>query len=157
MIEGCGEAADGFHRTRSSPDGKPIIACMRNALADAGLSPDAIGYINAHGTSTPENDKMEWVGVSAVFGERASSIPISSNKSMIGHTLTAAGAIEAIFTLLTLQRGLLPPTINYDTPDPTVPVDCVPNVARPATVKHAISNSFGFGGQNVCVVIGAAG
>ena len=156
VVEGCGEAADGFHRTRSSPDGKPIIACMRNALEDAGLSPDQIGYINAHGTSTPENDRMEWTGVSAVFGERASSIPISSNKSMIGHTLTAAGAIEAIFTLLTLRHGLLPPTINYDTPDPAVPVDCVPNVARPAKVAHAISNSFGFGGQNVCVVIGAA-
>ncbi len=156
VVEGCGEAADGFHRTRSSPDGKPIIACMRNALEDAGLSPDAVGYINAHGTSTPENDKMEWVGVQAVFGERASEIPISSNKSMIGHTLTAAGAIEAIFTLLSLKRGVLPPTINYDTPDPAVPVDCVPNVARPAKVAHAISNSFGFGGQNVCVVIGAA-
>jgi 3-oxoacyl-[acyl-carrier-protein] synthase II len=157
IVEGCGEAADGFHRTRSSPDGKPIIACMRNALEDAGLSPDAVGYINAHGTSTPENDRMEWVGVQAVFGDRASAIPISSNKSMIGHTLTAAGAIEAIFTLLSLNRGVLPPTINYDTPDPAVPLDCVPNVARPAKVKHAISNSFGFGGQNVCVVIGAAG
>jgi 3-oxoacyl-[acyl-carrier-protein] synthase II len=156
VIEGCGEAADGFHRTRSSPDGKPIIACMRNALADAGLSPDDIGYVNAHGTGTPENDKMEWVGVSAVFGERAASIPVSSNKSMIGHTLTAAGAIEAIFTLMSISRGVLPPTINYDTPDPTVPIDCVPNVARPAKVKHAISNSFGFGGQNVCVVLGAA-
>ena len=156
VIEGCGEAADGFHRTRSSPDGKPIIACMRNALEDAGLDPDAVGYINAHGTSTPENDKMEWIGVAAVFGERAASIPISSNKSMIGHTLTAAGAIEAIFTILTLKHGVLPPTINYDTPDPAVPVDCVPNVARPAKVAHAISNSFGFGGQNVCVVIGAA-
>ena len=156
VIEGCGEAADGFHRTRSSPDGKPIIACMRNALEDAGLDPDAVGYINAHGTSTPENDKMEWTGVAAVFGERAASIPISSNKSMIGHTLTAAGAIEAIFTILTLKHGVLPPTINYDTPDPAVPVDCVPNVARPAKVAHAISNSFGFGGQNVCVVIGAA-
>ncbi len=156
VIEGCGEAADGFHRTRSSPDGKPIIACMRNALADAGLSPDDIGYVNAHGTGTPENDKMEWVGVSAVFGDRAGSIPVSSNKSMIGHTLTAAGAIEAIFTLMSISRGVLPPTINYDTPDPTVPIDCVPNVARPAKVKHAISNSFGFGGQNVCVVLGAA-
>jgi len=155
IVEGCGEAADGFHRTRSSPDGKPIIACMRNALEDAGLSPDDVGYINAHGTSTPENDRMEWVGVQAVFGDRASTIPISSNKSMIGHTLTAAGAIEAIFTVLTLNRGVLPPTINYDIPDPAVPLDCVPNIARPAWVKHAISNSFGFGGQNVCVVIGA--
>lgn len=156
VVEGCGEAADGFHRTRSSPDGKPIIACMRNALADAGLAPDAIDYVNAHGTGTPENDKMEWVGVSAVFGERATSLPISSNKSMIGHTLTAAGAIEAIFTLMAIRRGVLPPTINYDTPDPTLPVDCVPNTARSASVRHAISNSFGFGGQNVCLVLGAA-
>jgi 3-oxoacyl-[acyl-carrier-protein] synthase II len=90
-----------------------------------------------------------------VFGERAGAIPISSNKSMIGHTLTAAGAVEAIFSLLTIQHGRLPPTINYDTPDPTLPVDCVPNVARDATVTHAISNSFGFGGQNVCLVLGA--
>jgi 3-oxoacyl-[acyl-carrier-protein] synthase II len=156
VLEGCGEAADGFHRTRSSPDGKPIIACMKHALADAGLAPEAIGYINAHGTGTPENDKMEWVGVSAVFGERAGSIPMSSNKSMIGHSLTAAGTVEAIFTALTLKHRLLPPTINYETPDPALPVDCVPNVARAAKVEHAISNSFGFGGQNVCLVIGAA-
>ena len=155
IIEGCGEVADGFHRTRSSPDGKPIIACMRNALDDAGLTPDDVDYINAHGTGTPENDKMEWIGVSAVFGDRAGSIPMSSNKSGIGHTLTAAGAVEAIFSLLSIRNGLLPPTINYDTPDPALPVDCVPNIARPARVRHAISNSFGFGGQNVCLVIGA--
>jgi 3-oxoacyl-[acyl-carrier-protein] synthase II len=156
LIKGCGEVADGFHRTRSSPDGKPIIACIRNALSDAGLDADAVDYINAHGTGTPENDKMEWVGVSAVFGDRAGLIPMSSNKSMIGHSLTAAGAVEAIFTLLTIRNGLLPPTINYDIPDPALPVDCVPNVAREAVVRHAISNSFGFGGQNVCLVIGAA-
>lgn len=156
VVEGCGETGDGFHRTRSSPDGKPIIACMQHALDDAGLAPDAIGYINAHGTGTPENDKMEWIGVSAVFGERAGAIPISSNKSMIGHTLTAAGAVEAIFTLLSLRNGRLPPTINYETPDPALPVDCVPNVARDARVEHAISNSFGFGGQNVCLAIGLA-
>jgi 3-oxoacyl-[acyl-carrier-protein] synthase II len=155
VVEGCGEQADGFHRTRSSPDGKPIIACMQQALDDAGLAPDAIGYINAHGTGTPENDKMEWVGVSAVFGERAASIPISSNKSMIGHTLTAAGTVEAIFSLLSMQHGRLPPTINYETPDPALPLDCVPNVARDVRLAHAISNSFGFGGQNVCVVLGA--
>jgi 3-oxoacyl-[acyl-carrier-protein] synthase II len=154
VVEGCGEAADGFHRTRSSPDGKPIIACMKRALADAGLAPDAIGYVNAHGTGTPENDRMEWVGIAAVFGERSGSLPISSNKSMIGHTLTAAGTIEAIFTLYTMRYGLLPPTINYDIPDPALPLDCVPNIARPAKVAHAISNSFGFGGQNVCVVLG---
>jgi 3-oxoacyl-[acyl-carrier-protein] synthase II len=154
VVEGCGEMADGFHRTRSSPDGKPIIACMRSALDDAGLSPEDIGYINAHGTGTPENDKMEWVGVSALLGDRASSVPISSNKSMIGHTLTAAGTVEAVFTLLTLRNGRLPPTINYQTPDPALPVDCVPNVARDAQVAHAISNSFGFGGQNVSLVMG---
>ena len=156
VVEGCGEVADGFHRTRSSPDGKPIIACMRNALADAGLAPDAVDYINAHGTGTPENDKMEWVGATAVFGDRAGSVPMSSNKSMIGHSLTAAGAVEAIFTMLSIRNGLLPPTINYDIPDPALAVDCVPNIAREARVRHAISNSFGFGGQNVCLVFGAA-
>lgn len=154
-ISGCGEMADSFHRTRSSPDGKPIIACMRRALADAGLPPDAIGYVNAHGTGTPENDKMEWLGLTAVFGERAGSLPASSNKSMIGHTLSAAGAVEAIFTLLSLRHGILPPTINYDIPDPALPIDCVPNVARAAAVTHAISNSFGFGGQNACLVLSA--
>ena len=128
---------------------------MRAALVDAGLAPDDVGYINAHGTGTPENDKMEWFGVSAVFGERAGSIPMSSNKSMIGHSLTAAGAVEAIFSVMTIRHGLLPPTINYDIPDPALPVDCVPNVARAARVRHAISNSFGFGGQNVCLVFGA--
>jgi 3-oxoacyl-[acyl-carrier-protein] synthase II len=156
VVEGCGEMADSFHRTRSSPDGKPIIACMRQALDDAGLAPDAIGYVNAHGTGTPENDKMEWLGLSAVFGLRAGSLPVSSNKSMIGHTLSAAGVVEAVFTLLSLRHGVLPPTINYDTPDPALPLDCVPNVAREARVAHAISNSFGFGGQNACLVLGAA-
>ena len=156
VVEGCGEVADGFHRTRSSPDGKPIIACMRKALTDAGLAPEAIDYINAHGTGTPENDKMEWFGVSTVFGDRAPFIPISSNKSMIGHSLTAAGAVEAIFTVLSMRNELLPPTINYETPDPALLVDCVPNVARTAHVQHAISNSFGFGGQNVCLVLGNA-
>ncbi|MDE2516512.1 MAG: beta-ketoacyl-ACP synthase, partial [Rhodospirillales bacterium] len=111
---------------------------------------------NAHGTGTPENDKMEWLGVSTVFGERASALPMSSNKSMIGHTLTAAGAVEAVFTLLSLRHQMLPPTINYDIPDPALPVDCVPNLARPARFAHAMSNSFGFGGQNVSLVLGAA-
>jgi 3-oxoacyl-[acyl-carrier-protein] synthase II len=153
IIEGCGEKADSFHRTRSSPDGKPIIACMRNALADAGVAPDEVDYINAHGTSTPENDKMEHLGVAAVFGERAARIPISSNKSMIGHTLTAAGAVEAAFTLLTLEHQRIPPTINYNVPDPAIALDVVPNAARDARIHRAISNSFGFGGQNVCVVM----
>ncbi len=153
ILEGHGEKSDSFHRTRSSPDGKPIIACMRNALADAGVSPEDVDYINAHGTSTPENDKMEYLGVAAVFGERIRDIPISSNKSMIGHALTAAGAIEAAFTLLTLAHQRIPPTINYSVPDPAIPLDVVPNVARDARVRRAISNSFGFGGQNVCLVM----
>jgi 3-oxoacyl-[acyl-carrier-protein] synthase II len=153
VMEGCGEMADAFHRTRSSPDGKPIIGCIRNALADAGLTPEDIDYINPHGTGTPENDKMEALGVTAVFGERAKSIPISSNKSMIGHTLSAAGAIEAVVSLLTLAHQRIPPTINYRIPDPAIPLDVVPNTARDATVYHVISNSFGFGGQNVSLVM----
>jgi 3-oxoacyl-[acyl-carrier-protein] synthase II len=153
IVEGCGEKSDSFHRTRSSPDGKPIMTCMRNALADAGVGPEDVDYINAHGTSTPENDKMEHLGVATVFGERACAIPISSNKSMIGHTLTAAGAVEAAFTLLTLEHQRIPPTINYKIPDPAIPLDVVPNVARDARVLRAISNSFGFGGQNVCLVM----
>jgi 3-oxoacyl-[acyl-carrier-protein] synthase II len=153
ILEGCGEKSDSFHRTRSSPDGKPIIACMKNALADAGIGPEDIDYINAHGTSTPENDKMEHLGVSAVFGERIRGIPISSNKSMIGHTLTAAGAVEAAFTLLTLEHQRIPPTINHHIPDPAIQLDVVPNQARDAKVRRAISNSFGFGGQNVCLVM----
>jgi 3-oxoacyl-[acyl-carrier-protein] synthase II len=154
VVEGCGELADSFHRTRSSPDGKPIIGCIRNAIADAGLTPEDIDYINAHGTGTPENDKMECLGATAVFGERVKEVPISSNKSMIGHTLSAAGAVEAVFTLLTLQNQRIPPTINYKVPDPAIPLDVVPEVARDASVRHAISNSFGFGGQNVSLVLG---
>ncbi|MFL5002602.1 MAG: beta-ketoacyl-ACP synthase [Xanthobacteraceae bacterium] len=154
VIEGCGEMADSFHRTRSSPDGKPIIGCIGNAIADAGLTPDDIDYINPHGTGTSENDKMEYLGVSSVLGERSKSVPISSNKSMIGHTLSAAGAVEAVFTLLTLEHQRLPPTINYEIPDPAIPLDVVPNVARDGKVRHALSNSFGFGGQNVSLVLG---
>ena len=154
LIEGCGEMADSFHRTRSSPDGKPIIGCIRNAIADAGLTPEDIDYINPHGTGTSENDKMEYLGLAGVLGERSKSVPISSNKSMIGHTLSAAGAVEAVFTLLTLEHQRLPPTINYEIPDPAIPLDVVPNVARDGKVRHALSSSFGFGGQNVSLVLG---
>jgi 3-oxoacyl-[acyl-carrier-protein] synthase II len=153
VVAGCGELADSFHRTRSSPDGKPIIGCMKNAIADAGLTPADIDYINAHGTGTPENDKMECFAVTAVLGERAVTVPISSNKSMIGHTLSAAGAVEAVFTLMTLDAQRIPPTINYNIPDPAIPLDVVPNKARDARMRHAISNSFGFGGQNVSLVL----
>ena len=153
IVAGCGELADSFHRTRSSPDGKPIIGCVRNALSDAGLVSDQIDYINAHGTGTPENDKMEYLGISSVFGERAKQIPVSSNKSMVGHTLSAAGAVETVFSLLTLEHQRIPPTINYDVPDPAIPFDVVPNKARDAPVTAVMSNSFGFGGQNAVLIL----
>lgn len=153
VLEGCGEMADSFHRTRSSPDGKPIIGCIASGIKDAGLAPDDIDYVNAHGTGTPENDKMEYLGVSTVFGERMKTVPISSNKSMIGHTLSAAGAIEAVFSLMTLLHQRIPPTINY-VEDPLIPLDVVPGGARDVPMRHAISNSFGFGGQNVSLVLG---
>ncbi|HXL29899.1 MAG TPA: beta-ketoacyl-ACP synthase [Bradyrhizobium sp.] len=153
IIAGCGELADSFHRTRSSPDGKPIIGCVRNALSDAGIVADQIDYINAHGTGTPENDKMEYLGISTVFGERTSQVPVSSNKSMVGHTLSAAGAVEAVFSLLTLEQQRIPPTINYDIPDPAIPFDVVPNTARDARVTAVMSNSFGFGGQNAVLIL----
>jgi 3-oxoacyl-[acyl-carrier-protein] synthase II len=154
LVLGCGDKADDFHRTRTSPDGGPAIAAIRGALADAGLDETGIDYVNAHGTSTPENDKMEHLALSTVFGERLPSIPVSSNKSMIGHTLSAAGAVEAAFSLLALQHGVLPPTINFDEPDPAIPLDVVPNVARAAAIRTVLSNSFGFGGQNTCLVLG---
>jgi 3-oxoacyl-[acyl-carrier-protein] synthase II len=153
VLAGCGELTDSFHRTRSSPDGKPIIGCVRNVLADAGMTPEQIDYINAHGTATPENDKMEYLSISAVFGEHTSKIPVSSNKSMVGHTISAAGAVEAIFSLLTLEHQRIPPTINYEIPDPAILFDVVPNKARDARVTAVMSNSFGFGGQNASLVL----
>jgi 3-oxoacyl-[acyl-carrier-protein] synthase II len=153
IMKGAGDKADSFHRTRSSPDGAPAIATIRAALADAGMSEDDIGYINAHGTSTPENDKMEYGSMSAVFGEKLVGIPVSSNKSMIGHTLTAAGAVEAVFSLQTMLTGTLPPTINYNNPDPSIVLDVVPNKKREAQVSAVLSNSFGFGGQNASLVM----
>jgi 3-oxoacyl-[acyl-carrier-protein] synthase II len=153
VVAGCGELTDSFHRTRSSPDGKPIIGCVRKALADAGMTSEQIDYINAHGTATPENDKMEYLGISTVFGERAKQVPVSSNKSMVGHTISAAGAVEAVFSLLTLEHQRIPPTINYDVPDPAIPFDVVPNTARDARVTAVMSNSFGFGGQNASLVL----
>jgi len=153
---GIGEAADTFHRTRSHPNGQAIIRSMQGAIDDAGLQPGDVGYINAHGTGTPENDKMEYFGIVNVFGaEGAKKVAVSSNKSMIGHSLTAAGAVEAAFTVLSLKHGLLPPTINYEMADPAIPLDVVPNTARKQQVKYALSNSFGFGGQNVSLVISA--
>ncbi len=155
-VLGVGEAADTFHRTRSNPNGQAIIRCMSAAIEDAGLSPDDVDYVNCHGTGTPENDKMECFGLQHVFGARSKSLPVSSNKSMIGHTLTAAGAVEAAFTMTSIREGILPPTINYDVPDPALELDVVPNEKRAANIELALSNSFGFGGQNVSILFGAA-
>lgn len=153
VLAGCGELTNSFHRTRSSPDGKPIIGCVRKTLADAGMEAEQIDHINAHGTATPENDKMEYLAISSVFGEHAKKIPVSSNKSMVGHTISAAGAVEAVFSLLTLEHQRIPPTINYDTPDPTILFDVVGNKARDARVTAVMSNSFGFGGQNASLIL----
>jgi 3-oxoacyl-[acyl-carrier-protein] synthase II len=153
VIAGCGELTDSFHRTRSSPDGKPIIGCMLKTLVDAGMTPDQIDHINAHGTATPENDKMEYQTTSIVFGERAKQIPVTSNKSMVGHTISAAGAVEAVISLLTLEHQRIPPTINYEIPDPTIQFDVVGNRARDAKVTAVMSNSFGFGGQNASLIL----
>jgi 3-oxoacyl-[acyl-carrier-protein] synthase II len=153
VIAGCGELTDSFHRTRSSPDGKPIIGCMLKTLADAGMTSDQIDHINAHGTATPENDKMEFQTASTVFGERAKQILVTSNKSMVGHTISAAGAVEAIFSLLTLEHQRIPPTINYENPDPTILFNVVGNKAQDARVTAIMSNSFGFGGQNASLIL----
>ena len=155
VVRGIGEQADDFHRTRSSPDGSPAIGAVRSALADAGMDADELSTINAHGTSTPENDKMEALSMRAVFGDRLRSIPITSNKSMIGHTLTAAGAIEAVYSCLTLQNGVVPPTINYNQPDDELGLDVVTS-GRKIEATTVLSNSFGFGGQNACLVFGSS-
>jgi 3-oxoacyl-[acyl-carrier-protein] synthase II len=155
LVRGCGERADNYHRTRSKPDASPIVAAIANALADSGLGPQDVDYINAHGTSTPENDKMEYLALKRVLGCHLSATPISSNKSMIGHTLSAAGAIEAVISLMTIREGTIPPTINYDIPDPEIPIDVVPNVARSMHVDTVLSNSFGFGGQNAALLLSA--
>jgi 3-oxoacyl-[acyl-carrier-protein] synthase II len=128
---------------------------MRAAIRDAGINPEAVDYVNAHGTSTPFNDKTETMAMKAVFGERAKSLWISSNKSMIGHLLGASGAVECVATVLTIRNGVVPPTINYQNPDPECDLDYVPNTARERKVKAAISNSFGFGGHNACLCLTA--
>ncbi|HEV2602973.1 MAG TPA: beta-ketoacyl synthase N-terminal-like domain-containing protein [Microvirga sp.] len=151
LVAGLGESADTFHLTRSSPDASAASRAMFRAIDDAGIAPADIGYVNAHGTGTPENDRIETLALLGVFGEGRCP-PVSSSKSMIGHTLSAAGAVEAVIAILALTRGLLPPTINRMKPDPEIPLDVVPDTARPAALRHVLSNSFGFGGQNVSLV-----
>jgi len=153
-VLGYGLNSDAYHITAPDPDGRGAAACMRMALNDAGISIDEVDYINAHGTSTVLNDLSETKAIKSVFQGRSKQIPISSNKSMIGHMWAGAGVVEAIFSLLTINHGIIPPTINYETPDPECDLDYVPNVSRRAEVKIALSNSFGFGSTNATLILG---
>jgi len=152
-VTGYGSSFDAFGITRPEPEGKGAALSMSSALREARIDPAAVDYINAHGTSTKLNDLMETVAVKRVFGHRAASIPMSSQKSMIGHLIGASGAVEAAATVLSLERGVVPPTINLATPDPDCDLDYVPNTSREIPVRTAISNSFGFGGQNASLVL----
>jgi 3-oxoacyl-[acyl-carrier-protein] synthase II len=152
-ITGYGTTADAFRMTDSHPEGRGAIACIAMALDDAGLRPADIGYVNAHGTSTQVNDRVETIAIKQVFGSQAYRVPISSSKSMIGHLIAAAGAVELITCVMAIQRGVLPPTINYETPDPDCDLDYIPNQPREKRVEHVLSNSFGFGGQNVSLIV----
>jgi 3-oxoacyl-[acyl-carrier-protein] synthase II len=148
-VAGYGTNGDAYHITQPSPEGVGASACMALCLADAGISPDAVQYINAHGTSTEYNDANETKAIKRVFGEYAARLPVSSTKSMTGHLLGGAGGVEAAYTVLALERGVIPPTINYEERDPDCDLDYVPNVARRAPIDLALSNSYGFGGTNV--------
>ena len=151
-IVGYGLTGDAYHITAPAPDGEGAARCMAMALKDAGIRPEEVDYINAHGTSTEYNDLYETIAIKTVFKEHARKIPVSSTKSMTGHLLGGAGGVESIFTVLTIFQGVIPPTINYETPDPNCDLDYVPNVARKAEVRVALSNSFGFGGTNAVLV-----
>ena len=151
---GYGSTADAYRITDTHPEGRGASSCIRLALADAGLGLHDIHYINAHGTSTSVNDRVETLAIKNVFGEHAYKIPVSSTKSMMGHLIAAAGATELIVCLLAIRDGMLPPTINYENPDPDCDLDYVPNKARAGKCEHALSNSFGFGGQNISLIVG---
>lgn len=152
-ITGYGSTADAFRITDTHPEGRGAIACLKIAMEDAELDPSQVGYINAHGTSTAVNDRVESLAIRTVFGDEAYKTPVSSTKSMMGHLIAAAGATELIVCLLAMRDGVLPPTINYDEPDADCDLDYVPNEAREAKVDHAATNSFGFGGQNITLVV----
>jgi 3-oxoacyl-[acyl-carrier-protein] synthase II len=152
-VVGYGMSGDGYHMTSPPPDGNGAVRCMRAAIADAGLEPSDVDYINAHGTSTPLNDLYETRAVKAVFGDHAYRLAMSSTKSMTGHLLGGAGGIESVFTALTIHHGVIPPTANFENAGEECDLDCVPNEARKADVRVAMSNSFGFGGTNATVVL----
>ncbi|WP_342045401.1 beta-ketoacyl-ACP synthase II [Bacillus sp. OTU530] len=151
-IVGYGAAGDAFHITLPAPGGEGSVRAMRQALSDAGIQPDDVDYINAHGTSTEANEKYETMAIKEVFGNHAYKVAVSSTKSMTGHLLGAAGAVEAIFSVRTITDGIIPPTINYETPDPDCDLDYVPNTARKQEVRTVLSNSLGFGGHNAALV-----
>ncbi len=152
-VAGYGASMDAFHLVAPPPDGNGAVRAMQAALADAGLRPDEIDYISAHGTSTPLNDRVETVAIKTVFGEHAYRIPVSSIKSMVGHSAGGCGALEAAACAYALQEGVVPPTINYEYPDPECDLDYVPNQARKVEVRAALSNNFGFGGHNSCIIL----
>jgi 3-oxoacyl-[acyl-carrier-protein] synthase II len=152
---GCGRTNDAYGIAAPHPDGRGATRAIRLALDDAGLNPDDVDYLNAHATSTTQGDEVETRAIKEAFGERAFRLSVSSTKGMTGHLCGASGAIELIACALAIVRGVVPPTVNYDTPDPACDLDCVPNVAREMPVRHALSTSFGFGGHNACLAIGA--
>ena len=154
-ILGYGSTADAYRITDIHPEGRGAIGCIKMALRDAGLNPDQVDYVNAHGTSTSVNDKVETMAIKGALGEHAASTPVSSIKSMMGHLIAAAGSVEAITCLMAIRDQVLPPTMNYETPDPDCDLDYIPNEARRAKAEYALSNSFGFGGQNVSLIMGA--
>lgn len=151
-IVGFGCSGDAYHETAPDPEGRGGVGCLKAAIADAKIAPEQVGYFNAHGTSTPLNDKGETTLLKRVFGDHAKKMVVSSTKSMIGHTLGAAGGVESIATILSLKHGIITPTINYTTPDPECDLDYVPNVARKVQVEYAMNNNLGFGGHNACVI-----
>jgi len=154
-LAGYAATCDAFHITQPDPEGKGLSMAMRRALASAAMAPETIDYINAHGTSTPYNDKFETLAIKKVFGDHARRVAISSTKSMTGHLLGAAGGIESVVAVKTIQTQVIPPTINLENPDPDCDLDYVPNVARQASVRAVLSNNLGFGGQNAAVVFRA--
>ncbi len=154
-VVGYGMSSDAYHVSAPDPEGAGAVSCMKMAIEDAGLRPEDIDYINAHGTSTKLNDDSETRAIKKVFGEHAYRLPVSSTKSMTGHLLGGAGGVEAVYTVLTIKHGLMPPTVNYDTPDPDCDLDYVPNTARKGVVRRAMSNSFGFGGTNGSILFQA--
>jgi 3-oxoacyl-[acyl-carrier-protein] synthase II len=153
-VLGYGASADAYHVTAPAPGGEGAVRCMQAALADGRVNPEQVDYINAHGTSTPYNDLYETMAIRTVFKDHCSRMMVSSTKSMTGHLLGAAGAIESVFCVLALRDGAIPPTINYTTPDPECDLDYVPNTARSQPIRYALSNSFGFGGTNSCLLFG---